>query len=257
MRVAKHIIAFAVAMHIRSQSLSQASQLVSEVFGVRVSGKTILKWRVKYGPRIAKMLWQIRPGSSGIWELDETMVKIKGEPWWVWIAIDHKTRYIIAIHMSRGRAVSDAVVFLKKARDQGEWPRIIWTDGLQSYNIAIKKVFYRQRAELRVVHMRSPGLLSGHKNRIERVNGTVKDRYKTMRGFKDLEAAGAFLEAFVVFYNFLRTHTGLRGLTPAQASGVHIPFPANDGWAALIDWSAIFEERMTWPKDGPQLAEAN
>jgi hypothetical protein len=69
-------------------------------------------------------------------------------------------------------------------------------------------------------------------NAIERFHSTLKDRLKPMRGMQNPHAV---LDGFRIHYNYLRVHQSLDGQTPAQASGIELPF--TDGWGNLIDWA--------------------
>jgi hypothetical protein len=53
-----------------------------------------------------------------------------------------------------------------------------------------------------------------------------------MRGMQNPHAV---LDGFRIHYNYLRGHQSLDGQTPAQASGIELPF--TDGWGDLIDWA--------------------
>ncbi|HYM40764.1 MAG TPA: DDE-type integrase/transposase/recombinase, partial [Thermoplasmata archaeon] len=164
---------------------------------------------------------------------------------WLWDAIDKKTRYVVATHISTGRDVGQAVKFMLETKRRNERPHIIVTDGLQSYNGAIKKVYWSNRLDRRVAHDRSPGLKAGNKNRIERFHSTLKGRYNGMRGLKNPETGHVLLKGFIIQYNYLRPHEALDDLTPAEASGIKLPF--EDGWANLIDWATIHQTRRKWP----------
>ncbi len=98
----------------------------------------------------------------------------------------------------------------------------------------IRKNFY-SNAEGRL-HLNRIHLTKGpNNNLIERLNGSYKDRTKTMRGFQTREGARAFCDAFVVQYDFLRVHESLDGQTPAVAAGIRLPFA--DGWCDLLTWA--------------------
>jgi transposase InsO family protein len=66
-------------------------------------------------------------------------------------------------------------------------------------------------------------------NKMERFNGEVGDREKTMRrlkrnkvmrGLDDEETAQTMMDGLRVYYNFLRPHTALKGRTPAQKANI-------------------------------------
>jgi len=58
-------------------------------------------------------------------------------------------------------------------------------------------------------------------NLIESFNNRFKAWYKTKRGFNSFESANATISVFVFFFNFIRPHQGLDGLTPAQVAGAN------------------------------------
>jgi hypothetical protein len=61
--------------------------------------------------------------------------------------------------------------------------------------------------------------------RVERLNGTMRDREKVMRGMHSKESAQKVIEAIRINYNYCREHQALGGVTPAQAAGVKFDAP--------------------------------
>lgn len=51
-----------------------------------------------------------------------------------------------------------------------------------------------------------------------------------MRGLQNGDTAQQYNKNFRTYYNFLRKHKGINGLTPAQASGLDEP----NEWKALL-----------------------
>lgn len=43
-----------------------------------------------------------------------------------------------------------------------------------------------------------------------------------MRGFNSHDSAQAFIDSFQIYYNFIRPHMSLRGLTPAEVAGIKL-----------------------------------
>jgi len=59
-------------------------------------------------------------------------------------------------------------------------------------------------------------------NKIERYHGTFRQRDKTFRGHDNLEGSKDFAENYKTYYNYLRPHQALDGMTPAQAAGLNV-----------------------------------
>ena len=55
-------------------------------------------------------------------------------------------------------------------------------------------------------------------NNVERLNGTVRERNKVMRGLK--KEYTSITRGFQIYYNFVKPHMGLNGQTPAQKAGI-------------------------------------
>ena len=72
-------------------------------------------------------------------------------------------------------------------------------------------------------------------NKIERINGEIRDREKTMRGLKIKETS--ILKGMQVFHNYIRPHEGLNGKTPAGACGIELM--GNNHWLTLIQNASV------------------
>jgi putative transposase len=94
-------------------------------------------------------------------------------------------------------------------------------DGLPSYDKAFQKEFYTLKnprvKNIRSISVRNEGLNSV----VERLNGTVRDREKVMRGMNTKESAQKVIEAMRIHYNYVREHSKL-GKTPAEECGIKI-----------------------------------
>ena len=55
-------------------------------------------------------------------------------------------------------------------------------------------------------------------NRVERLNGTLRERVKVQRGWKSMTSQIA--EGQRIQYNFVKPHMALDGQTPAEAAGI-------------------------------------
>ena len=64
--------------------------------------------------------------------------------------------------------------------------------------------------------------LKHNNNPVERYNGDIKDRIKTMRDFGSHEGAESFLNMKRTIHNFVNPHQGLKGKTPAEVADVDL-----------------------------------
>ena len=72
------------------------------------------------------------------------------------------------------------------------------------------------------------GGLKHNNNHIERYNGKIKDRIKTMRaGFYSFEGAEAFMNLKHTIHNFVNPHQQLNERTPAEAAEIKLPLKRN------------------------------
>jgi transposase-like protein len=90
----------------------------------------------------------------------------------------------------------------------------------------------------RTQHVRVPNIRHhSNNNMVERLNGTVRGRNKTMRGLEDSSTAQAIIEGFRIYYNFIRPHQALAGRTPSEQAGIAVASGDNK-WLSLIKQSA-------------------
>ena len=67
-------------------------------------------------------------------------------------------------------------------------------------------------------------------NKMERLNGEIRDREKVMRGLKEEDTP--ILTGYQIFHNYIRPHEALDGKTPAEACGIKIK--GRNTWLTLI-----------------------
>jgi hypothetical protein len=65
---------------------------------------------------------------------------------------------------------------------------------------------------------------------MERMNGEIRDREKTMRGLKIIDTG--ILTGYQLFHNYIRPHEALEGKTPSEACGRIIE--GQNNWKTLI-----------------------
>lgn len=116
----------------------------------------------------------------------------------------------------------------------GKQPKILITDGLTSYSIANDPVFCQSdNPEEHTKHIRKITLKGKvhNNNKMERMNGEIRDREKTLRGLKRKRTP--ILQGYQIYHNYIRPHESLGGKTPAEACGIEIE--GGNKWRTLIE----------------------
>ena len=81
-------------------------------------------------------------------------------------------------------------------------------------------------------------------NLVERMQGTIRERDKVMRGMKGQETAKVLMDGLKNYYNFLRPHMSLENETPAKEADINLELGRNR-WLSIIRKSAISRRRNT------------
>ncbi len=184
----------------------------------------------------------MRPIIKGRIHLDEKIVHIGAKHCYDLNAIDSKTNYLLAHSFVEKRTLSVCKKFYeqikttcytqilecyKKEKNKPEKERHLVTfvsDKFCLYKTAWKKVFFRVstlRFGVPIACIKYG--LSHNNNPIERYNGDLKDRLKTMRGgFGSIAGAEEFLNLKHIIHNFINPSQKLNGSTPAEAADIHL-----------------------------------
>lgn len=120
--------------------------------------------------------------------------------------------------------------FCKKYFKGGKDERIIFVcDKFANYKNAFNKLFYR----VAILNFGVPIAckkynLKHNNNPIEKYNGKIKDRIKSIRsGFKNFEDAKYFMDLRRVINNFVNPHQGLNGKIPAEEAEINLDLGRN------------------------------
>jgi hypothetical protein len=101
------------------------------------------------------------------------------------------------------------------------------TDSWKSYKQGISKSFKDKPQHVAECGIAKPN----NNNRMERLNGTIRERTKVVRAWKKHKTPLA--EGQRIHYNFVQPHEALEGQTPALAAGIEIK--ERNKWKTLID----------------------
>jgi putative transposase len=89
-RFPPEIIGYAVWAYYRfSLSLRDVEDWLA-ARGVVVSFETIRAWAAKFGSQCAKVIRRDRSSAADKWHLDEVVLPINGQKYWLWRAVDSK-----------------------------------------------------------------------------------------------------------------------------------------------------------------------
>ena len=212
------IISAGLDLYFKGLSLRAIQEHLQITYKEHVSHVTVYNWLKRYVSIISKYVDKLNVSSTR-WNIDETIINVKGRHMRVWNVIDADTRFLICCHISTNRNAQDAGDTIIKARKKCKnTPWEITTDGLESYNHAIKNRL-KPTIENPIVHLQGP-LKMALNNKIERFNGTIKNRTKTMGCFQNKNTLQNFIDGFTIYYNYIRPNIGIEKKTPAESIGI-------------------------------------
>ncbi len=108
--------------------------------GIKVTYETIRKWCQKFGQQYANQLRRKRPYVMDKWHLDEMVVTIKKQQYYLWRAVNSEGN-VLDVLLQRHWDTNAAKRFFRKLlKKQGFTPQVIVTDKLKSYEAANKQV---------------------------------------------------------------------------------------------------------------------
>ncbi len=242
MRSSPEAITLAMQIYFGGASLRNVQKAL-RLQGVNVSHVAIFKWIRKYVGLMEGYLSQMRPNVGETWRADELWVKVKGDMKYLFALMDDETRFWIAQEVADSKERHNPRGLFNQGLNMtnGVAPAILITDGLPSYHYAFKKVYgWKTTPTKTPVHVREIAIAGKvHNNKMERMNGELRDREKTMRGLKRMDTP--ILKGMQIYHNFIRPHQALRGATPAERAGIKIEGP--NKWLTLIQ-NAKHEEEV-------------
>ena len=128
-------------------------------------------------------LEKITPDVSNTWRADELYVKIKGNMKYMYALMDDDTRFWIAQQVADTKYTTDVRPLLKKGKELvKKRPMTFISDGARNFHDAYMGELstLKNPRTKHIKHIRMQG--DHNNNKMERMNGEVRDREKTMRG---------------------------------------------------------------------------
>ena len=209
------------------------------------SKATIYEWVRDYTDKAMGQMNDHKAKTGGHWVADEMQVDVGGKKMWLWNVMDAKTRYILATHLTPRRDANAARVVLRKAALAADAPpKTITTDKLRSYIQPVKDVLPEAS------HIQSEGIRASINNNLsERLQGTFRDRVKTLRGLDSRKTGQRYLDGWTLTYNQFRGHEGLGNKTPGDRAKVNPPFRE---WADVVKAGAAPRPKATKARPASQ-----
>ena len=181
---------------------------------------------------IASGFDKITPKVSTAWRTDELYLKVRGNIKYLYALMDDETRFWIAQQVAETKNTADITPLFSKGKEiAGTRPNVLISDGAPNFHTAFNRELYTNRWP-RTKHINHIRLQGDHNNnKMERMNGEIRDREKTMRGLKKTDTP--ILKGYKVFHNYIRKHQVLKGKTPAEACGIVVE--GEKKWKTLIE----------------------
>jgi transposase-like protein len=228
-------ITLVLDLYFKGISLRKIQDHLNQFYNLKVSHATIYNWIMKFTQMIKNYTDNLKPETSAKWHTDEMTFKVKEEKRyvWLWNTIDSETRFLLAQNISETREIENATKQFKDAVEKAE-KKPVWmvTDKLPAYEKAFGKEIWSRKG-VRREHIQIKGQTARANMKIERVHGSIREREKIIRAFKNPETAKKILDGWQIYYNYIRPHQTLNGFTPAEASGIQLGLEGNK-WLSLL-----------------------
>ena len=143
-----------------------------------------------------------------------------------------QTRFWIAQEVADTKFTADLrPLFQQGKKVAGKQPKTLITDGAPNFHEAYEQEFGTNRIANRTEHIREIAFNGeGHNNKMERMNGELRQREKIMRTLE--RADTPILTGMQIYHNFVRPHEALEGRTPGEVAGITVQ--GDNKWLTLI-----------------------
>jgi putative transposase len=175
------------------------------------------------GEQVRPHIFRRAPARGDKWHLDEVIVSIPGETYWLWRAVDQQGFVLdVLVQKRRDRRAAQRLL-TKLLKSAVKPPRVTVTDKLKSSAAA------RREMKLRVEHRQHKGL----NDRAENTHQPTRQRERIMKRFKSRRQAQSFLSLHDQVANLFR-----------------IPYPEHTTasaapWASELLWLGVTSPKPT------------
>jgi transposase-like protein len=226
LKASPQAVTSAMQLYFSGESLRNTQRFL-RLQGIEVSHQTIYNWIKRYVKLMEKYLEQIRPHVSGTWRADELYLKVHGNMKYLYAMMDDETRFWIAQEVGDTKLTADIRPLFRNARKiAGRQPSTLITDGAPNFHEACEKEYWNRIKTERPIHIQEIRLAGKvHNNKMERMNGELRDREKVMRSLKNADTP--IIAGLQIYHNYIRPH-----MAPAEKAGITIE--GENRWLTLI-----------------------
>jgi transposase-like protein len=142
-RFPPEVIGYAVWLYFRFPlSLRMVEEMLA-ARGICVTYETVRQWGTKFGKVFSDRIRERAPARGDKWHMDEVVVSIAGEPYWLWRAVD-QNGFVLDVLVQRRRDSRAAQQLMRRLlKSAVTSPRVMITDKLRSYGAARAKMRLR------------------------------------------------------------------------------------------------------------------
>lgn len=233
-RYNENIITGALQMYYSGMSVRDIENHY-EMLGINVDHSSIYDWICKYSTMVSEYLNQIVPRTGNWVRADEVWVKVAGQQKYLFASMDDDTRYWLASDLADTKFQHNADKLLELTKKIiGKTPTQFITDGLPAYKKSSKKIFGKKTNHSRHIHIDG----DMNNNKMERLNGEIRDREKVFRGLKKKDTP--ILEGMKAYYNYTKKHGALKGKTPAESALIEVD--GKNKWKTIIQNASLYKQ---------------
>ena len=240
----------AIDLYFKGVSLRKIADHLKQAKGVDVNYSSICRWIRRFNKVVQPYVDSFVPSQvGGVYHVDEMLLHVRKEDndanmtlenrenhthrifdnhySWLWNLMDSTTRFWICSKISQKRNTDVTRAVFKEMKQRAPLPKAIVHDGLRTYDEAYQKELYTLKSP-RIENVRSIGSNENGLNpKVERLNGTVRDRESVMHGMDTAESAQELMDAMRIHYNFIRPNSAIGGQTSAEAAGINLNLKEN------------------------------
>jgi putative transposase len=187
------IIRYALYLYFNSRSFRLAAKSLAPI--KKRSHVAVWKWVQKYAD-CADRLFRTDRRPVRVIFVDETLLQIDGDDYWLWIAYEPALNTCLMMHLSRERTIFVCYQFFKQLRNRyGRKP--IFTDGARWYNYACRWL----RLQHRVYGTDLKNLMERFIQQIKDRTECFDDHFPCRKPDCDRQHVWNWLKLFVLYFH--------------------------------------------------------